>query len=1281
MKKKLLLLSALLLAVVTLQAQEAGKYYRLSIGRRSLFVNNASPNPGTSVLLWTDTNVAAQRWLLCDLGNGLCSFKNGYTDLFLVSNGSRSAGVKLVQRAESSVSRLGSWYLEPVEGKEDVYRIYISADKELLLQASSQTDGADVVLTNPEDAVPTLSQWTVTADDDVHLTFDEYVRDAVMNGFITQYYKQAGTGHVLARGGFWGDAEMFESILDAFETTGDKTYQTYFDELYKNFVSRNSGDWSGNEYNDDISWMVLACIRGYKFFGTSDYLTKAKTNFDKMYARAKQPYGTLIWKQSQENKLSTNSCVNCPATVAACYLGQLTGDSTYFDKALSIYAGQRKLLFEASTGRVYDSRAWTSTGGMSSDFNTWASTYNQGTMLGSALMLYDYTKNPMYKEDAEKIYEYTVTHMTDNNGIISVCQTIQGDLTNFKGIFMRYARRYAQELRHQEALDWMAKNAFRAYQNRMSKGVIWSAWLTKTTENLQRQEGESTKNISNDADGASTAVSVAFNAHINTMFEKNAFDRIGVEYFDDIKWLQIASTTSDEGRPETTAAKTGAYIGFRNVNFGMNEADKLYVRAKATASRNQILVYADSISASSLIGTSAMLEKPWADNPIDITPITGVHDIFLVFNGSGSTIMGSMKFASSSQLYSDLTDNGGTLVVNGNYTDDYAVVDDNANTTQDLGSSLPASLVYFASQPMTIMGYALLTSKNEASALPSAWTLEGSTDGEQWTVIDQQSGVEFGSHGSKKTFNLATAATYQRLRLTVTAASGSGNVEIADWQLYGQYVTGYDVTDEGGVLKVEGIESNEAALIDNNLGTAPVFSGQTATFIYEATSPYVIENYTLTIGEGDTGHPMAWTFSVSDNGTSWTKADQRSAMEFLYPHSTIVNKVSEAGKHKYFKLEITKTADGAPLNLAEWQLNGHLDYGMFYNDLTTLLGAKTASDGSDASALFDNNGSTVASVSGENKWWQYESPIEGKLRGYSIVAGPNPDKFPTKITIQGSNDGTTWQDLTSATLKLTNKGERVDTQVSDAGYKFYRLVVDEVADGGNTAELAEWEIHTLAITTDESQLVAVASVDPSTRSSLCDGSESTSYSGAFKEVFETTYQLAEPVAVKTYSLTIPRSYPERDLSDWTLQASEDGVNFVTIDRQKDVVFAARTATQFYACNPEGKAYSYYRLSATKAAGGGSSIQLTEWQLLKLDATTAINNVNAKAQQALVWGEAGKAMVSLQEKANIAIYNAQGMMEHGGSYGAGNHAFDLPKGLHIVTVRDGQSTKALKIVVR
>ncbi len=632
MKKSLLFLLSTL-SLFNASAFEAGKIYGISQDKKSVFITNADLASGRTAVMWSDTEVPAQRWLLQETDDGSYTFINQYTQLYLGVNRT-NAGAGVDQRTFSKFQT--RWILEE---SGNGYKILYAQNPLLCIAADSNAEGAQLKLVEKENADPELSVFSLNeASESMPLTFNADARDNMIDGFLGQYYHKASIGHVLGGGGWWGDAEMFETILDAFATTGDLRYKETFHELYTNFLQRNGSDWSGNEYNDDITWMVLACIRAYKYFGNPDYLAKAKDNYTRMYNRAKQRFGTLIWKQSQENKLSTNSCINCPATVAACYLGQMTGDKSWFEKAISIYTGQRKLLFNAETGEVWDCRAWNSDGTMESGGNRWVSTYNQGTMLGAAVALYDHTKDPMYLSDATKIYNRSVSALTNSNKIIHVCQTINGDLCGFKGILMRYVRAYAESQHLEEPMLWMEKNAWHAYQNRNSNGVIWSAWLTKTAENLKRKEGDSEKDITNDAFGSSTAVSVAFNAHVNRQFSKSASEGLEAVYFDDIQFMQIDNDMADGSTPNTTAsALTNGYICFRNVDFGADGLNKAIVRVKATASRSFVKLYVDSISNETLLGRSdGSLAKEWQDATIKSDRnITGVHDVYVQFSGTG----------------------------------------------------------------------------------------------------------------------------------------------------------------------------------------------------------------------------------------------------------------------------------------------------------------------------------------------------------------------------------------------------------------------------------------------------------------------------------------------------------------------------------------------------------------------------------------------------------------------------------------------------------------------
>ena len=321
-------------------------------------------------------------------------------------------------------------------------------------------------------------------------TSPQVIAEKVFAAWYTGYDIESVNGY------FWDNAEMMEIVLDALEVTKDPKYKTMFEAMYKNFILKNGSDWQDNKYNDDIAWMVLVSVRGYFLTGKVSYLDKAKEQFDKMYARAfDYTYGGgMLWYYTKTTK---NACINGPSMVACCYLAQATGDSTYYNKAISLYTWSKLYLFDAATGKVNDNvDSDKETGQLK--ISTWSSTYNQGTYLGAATMLYKYTKEASYLKEAQKIALYIRDEMY--KGEVMDNEYNGNDLPGFKGIFVRYARMYTIELNKTELVEWLKLNAKVAYSNRNSQDLIQTRWATKTSDTKPES-----------AFGCSTAVSLLIN--------------------------------------------------------------------------------------------------------------------------------------------------------------------------------------------------------------------------------------------------------------------------------------------------------------------------------------------------------------------------------------------------------------------------------------------------------------------------------------------------------------------------------------------------------------------------------------------------------------------------------------------------------------------------------------------------------------------------------------------------------------------------------------------------
>ncbi|WP_295728220.1 glycoside hydrolase family 76 protein [uncultured Muribaculum sp.] len=631
-----------------MHSQEAGLWYNIGSESKVLFVEDAKIKNNTPVVLWTRTGVPAENWQVVDNGDGTYALLSGYMGKYIVTSTSVKEGAKL---SSSSIKRNHKWKFVPVEGKADTYFI-TSQNGNYAICADQFADGVQLLLHSYGDgAQPT--EWKFTrVDDFTPAGFDTRIRDAIMTGFIGHYYRPASDGHFLGSDGFWSDAEMFETVLDAFETTGNTRYKNYFNELVANFLVRKGRDWSYNPFNDDIAWMVLACVRGYKYFNNQDYLQLAVDNFERMYSRAIEPSGTLRWSQDASDH-GTNSCINGPAIVALCYLYEMTGESTYLQRAKKLWDAQYNSLCDKNDGHIWDSGEWSSDWSSFKVGNYWGSTYNQGTMLGASVKLYLLTGDTRYSDYADKIYGWSYNSLTESGSprIINACQTATGDLSGFKGILVRYVRLYAEVSGNEEPLVWLGDNAMHAFQNRNSKGVIWSKWMSKTPDDFKSVEGQEVKDFRDDAFGASTAVSVAFNAHVNRRFVKDAYTDIEAKFFDDMKWTQLSPRMSDA----TDKVIDGAWICFRNVDFGLTSAKSVKLRVKGNT---EFAVYVDKIDGNAPVAVVKSDSEGWTEYEAGLAePLSGRHAVYVAVGGDGEGAFHRITFSGSDSGIDKIMDN------------------------------------------------------------------------------------------------------------------------------------------------------------------------------------------------------------------------------------------------------------------------------------------------------------------------------------------------------------------------------------------------------------------------------------------------------------------------------------------------------------------------------------------------------------------------------------------------------------------------------------------------
>src|SRR6185503_2848821 len=100
---------------------------------------------------------------------------------------------------------------------------------------------------------------------------------------------------------------------------------------------------------------------------------------------------------------------------------------------------------------------------------------------------------------------------------------------------------------------------------------------------------------------------------------------------------------------------------------------------------------------------------------------------------------------------------------------------------------------------------------------------------------------------------------------------------------------------------------------------------------------------------------------------------------------------------------------------------------------------------------------------------------------------------------------------------------------------------------------------------------------------VIDNSTSTKYYTAHAAAWLRFQPTTSNVVVK-YTITSGNDVPARDPKNWTLQGSNHGTSWTTLDTQSNQTFATRLLTKTYTFS-NSTAYAYYRLNITAVSSG------------------------------------------------------------------------------------------------
>ncbi len=459
--------------------------------------------------------------------------------------------------------------------------------------------------------------------------------DTAFDAFNAMFYTVTdGKGFYLDDAGdtatdnWWGQAELIEMAIDAYDR--NPKYATIMSELVYGFVDRWGTNWSGNEYNDDIAWMTIASVRAHLNTGNADFLNYARSNWDRMYARAWDTSfagGGLWWRTDNNTK---NACIQGPGAVGAYLLYKATGEIDYLNKAIAIYTWERNTLFEPGSGAIHDRIE------VANGLRRGSLTYNQGTFIGIANYLYQETGNISYFNDAKAASDFLRNDLCNDDGLPRENQ-ITGDFANFKAIGFRWLAKFvADNNLGGEYYPWLQSVANRAWANRRATdNISWNDWTRATPHRILEGTGSmATVQILQVVPPGGTSV-----ARYNST-PQDGHSNIQAEACDEKRGAVIEDGAA--GGEQLGGVINDTWARYENVDFGATAPATFHVHASvASGAGGTIEVHIDSRTGP-LIGSCPVTSTGgWAaysDFTTSLTPVTGAHDVYLVFKtGGGAT--------------------------------------------------------------------------------------------------------------------------------------------------------------------------------------------------------------------------------------------------------------------------------------------------------------------------------------------------------------------------------------------------------------------------------------------------------------------------------------------------------------------------------------------------------------------------------------------------------------------------------------------------------------------
>ncbi len=287
------------------------------------------------------------------------------------------------------------------------------------------------------------------------------------------------------------------------------------------------------------------------------------------------------------------------------------------------------------------------------------------------------------------------------------------------------------------------------------------------------------------------------------------------------------------------------------------------------------------------------------------------------------------------------------------------------------------------------------------------------------------------------------------------------------------------VTNSTGTLV--GFNANETAdkAFDNFDQTKYLMPGASTTSAAPtAASPYYIyartaANAALTVSsyaiisanDVPARDPKDWALQGSNDGTTWTTIDARTAQSFAARFQKNTYTVASPAPFSQYRLRVDAnngdTSTTASLQFAE----------LLFNANPVLTSSTTPTNAQErVNQAFDGRTDTkfLTTATNPSGWVQAQLPSPQIIRAYAVASANDvPGRDPRNWTMEGSNDGSSWTVLDTQTgVAWQSRYQMKEFNIPNStAYTYYRLNVSK--NWGETQmQLSEFQLFNYSATTD-----------------------------------------------------------------------------------------------------------------------------------------------------------------------------------------------------------------------